>query len=520
MPEDATPSEVQSSKPKPRPSAKPRAVTRKSKAEREEYARKEAERAAERAKQDAVATLKTPVTHGAKDGARGGRAVVNKAERAYSSAASGVFGSGSGVRPERPRGALDLGVSEAIEGGEAQGRQLLQNAGSATASGPAIDLDGTIKPKSGVTGRGRGAKSAAQEDLMHMEEDDRDEQPRRDIERIWISSDEEEAVVVSRKGKQRRISRTPKPFAGLRPVRAARTAVDEHEESKDKKISQAPNTTEDNAVIDVGSSDDMQVDDAPLPDMSAAGCAVSVKKRAPSSPELTKRTVKKPSDSRTKPDPRVLSETVEEKAERLRLDEDIESLREAFLHKSDTDETIDSKGEEAVFGRSDHDRQRMFLFQLPPLVPQLYDPMTRQGQAGNVMDVDGVQVKAEDASSIPTANVDVAQKAADQGKPTTEAQPTMFTADAPANQRLPGGLVGKLKIHKSGKVTLDWGGTDIEVRYGTEVDFLQDVVCVETSDQPEAEEGVGISQKEGKAYAMGQVTRKMVLVPDWGRLYA
>jgi len=208
-----------------------------------------------------------------------------------------------------------------------------------------------------------------------------------------------------------------------------------------------------------------------------------------------------------------LIETFEEKAERLRLDEDIENLKEAFLHKSDTDDTIDSKEEEAVFGHTDHDRDRMFLFQLPPLVPQLYDPVTRQGEAGTMTEVDGVKVKAEDASSAPTANVDSAQKTADTGR-------TMFTADAPADQRLPAGLVGKLKIHKSGKVTLDWGGTDMEVRYGTDVGFLQDVVCVENAEQAETDEGDVPSQKEGKAYAMGQIKRKMVLVPDWGRLYA
>lgn len=506
MPEDGESSKSQSGTPKPRAAPKPRAVTRKSKAEREEYARKEAERAAERAKQEAAAVPRTPAARGGRGGARGGKAVVNKTERASSSVAGGVFGAGSGARLERSKAAVDLGVSEALDGGEAQGRQIIQDAGTATATGPVIDVEGSGTKKSGAGGRGRGTKAAAQEELIHMEEDEREDQPRRDIERIWISSDEEDDVIVSGKGKQRRVSRTPKPFAGLRPVRAARTAVEEQEDGTEKKNIKPNATTEENAIIDVGSSDDMQVDDAPLPDTSAAAGAVSIKQRAPSSPELTKKTLKKPSDSRTKPDPRILTETVEEKAERLRLNEDIESLREAFLHKSDTDDTVDSKEEEAVFGRTDHERDRMFLFQLPPLVPQLYDPVTRQAQASNTTGVDGVQVKAEDAEAV--------QKAADSNTP------TMLTADAPATQRLPAGLVGKLKIHKSGKVTLDWGGTDMEVRYGSEVDFLQDVVCVEPPNQPEADGDDPTTRPEGKAYAMGQVKRKMVLVPDWGKLYA
>jgi len=507
---------------KPRAATKPRAVARKSKAEREEYARKEAERAAERAKQEAAAGPKTPAIRGGRGGARGGKAVVNKTDRASSSVTSGVFGAGSGARPGRARGAVDLGVAEALDGGETQGKQLIQDAGTATAVGPVTDVESTATGKRGAAARGRGTKASAQEELIHIEEDDLEEQPRRDIERIWISSDDEEDTIVSHKGKQRRTSRTPKQFAGLRPVRAARTAVEEHEENREKKEIKPNATTEDSAVIDVGSSDDMQIEDGPLPDTSAATGAVSVKQRAPSSPELTKKTLKKPSDSRTKPDPRILTETVEERAERLRLDEDVERLKEAFLHKSDTDDTIDSKEEEAVFGRTDPNGDRKFLFQLPPLVPQLYDPATRQAQVGNTIDVDGVQVKAEDAASAATANANAntSQKGADQTKSTAEVPTTMYTANAPPSQRLPSGLVGKLKIHKSGKVTLDWGGTDMEVRYGTEVDFLQDVVCVETPNQPDGEEGDAASRKEGRAYAMGQVKRKMVLVPDWGRLYA
>ena len=61
----------------------------------------------------------------------------------------------------------------------------------------------------------------------------------------------------------------------------------------------------------------------------------------------------------------------------------------------------------------------------------------------------------------------------------------------------------------------------MEVRYGTEVDFLQDVVCVEDENSAMKEE-IDKSMLGGtsKAYAMGQVNRKMVLVPDWSRLYA
>ena len=34
------------------------------------------------------------------------------------------------------------------------------------------------------------------------------------------------------------------------------------------------------------------------------------------------------------------------------------------------------------------------------------------------------------------------------------------------------------------------------------------------------EEGASVKETIGKAYALGQVHKKMVLIPDWGKLYA
>ena len=344
---------------------------------------------------------------------------------------------------------------------------------------------------------------------MPVSDEDLEDQPRRDIERIWISSDEDDDAIVSQKGKQRRLSRESKPTFGLRPVRAARTLVEELEDAAKEKKSIKPDKIDDNnAIIDVD-VDQMQVDEP----------AAVVKKDPPSSPELSKKLLKKV-DTRMK-DSKLLTETIEERAERLRMNEDIEKLREEFLHpqnKSDSDETIDSK-EDTVFSRTDHDR--MFLFQLPPLVPQLFNPadrVTTNGDTMNADGVDGVQVKAEPGTSSMTNDQDNTRN--DPSNTKTEPSPSVFTASSVNSERLPHGFVGKLNIHKSGKITLDWGGTDMEVRYGTEVDFLQDVICVESAGVPDAAADEEATEKVGKAYAMGHVKGKMVLVPDWGKLYA
>ena len=60
-----------------------------------------------------------------------------------------------------------------------------------------------------------------------------------------------------------------------------------------------------------------------------------------------------------------------------------------------------------------------------------------------------------------------------------------------------------------------------EVRYGTEVDFLQDVLRVEgPAAQVEEDENATTTEREGQAYSLGQVKKKMVLIPDWAKLYS
>lgn len=499
--ESSAPSKASTTKLRATP--KPRAITRKSKAEREEYARHEAERAKERAAQDAAQASPLPSTRSREGttGVRGG-GFARKTDRTSAPITHGVFGAGSGARPERSRGPVDVGQSEALEG-----QSLTKSDIDITATRPVIDVDGTnTGRKAGAGGRGR-ANKAPEEEYVQMEEDDVDEQPRRDIERIWISSDEDEDAMASRKGKHKGVGRPQKSFTSLRPVRAASTVVEVREDGKEKTRPKMGRSLVDNAIVDV-ESDEMQVDE-----LSAAR-TTSVKRDIPPSPELTRKTLRKSSSSSKPKDARLLAETLEEKAERLRFQEDIQKLRDAFLQKSDLEDTVESHEEDAIFGRTDH--ERMFLFQLPPLVPQLFDPATRQAQQAT--EVDDVRIKAEDVVA-PSSMTQISAKSTDQSKSQVEAPPPLFTAEAPAAQRFPQGLVGKLNVHQSGKVTLDWGGTDMEVRYGTGVDFLQDVVCVDTPPTTEDTDGL-FHEREGQAYAMGQVKRKMVLVPDWSKLYA
>ncbi|RYO88076.1 hypothetical protein DL766_007104 [Monosporascus sp. MC13-8B] len=126
---------------------------------------------------------------------------------------------------------------------------------------------------------------------------------------------------------------------------------------------------------------------------------------------------------------------------------------------------------------------RMYLFQLPPILPPLAKPSPDGGVQEAPIDVDSQhdeapKVKREDGAAGPLP----------EG----------------------GGYIGRLNVRRSGKVELDWGGTTLTLGNGTETEFLTTAVMLETRehpDNPEALTGVG--------YGMGQVMGKFVLTPVW-----
>lgn len=481
---------------RPRATARPRAgLLRKSKAEREEYARKEAERAQER---DAAEAKKNAAASRGRGASKSGRGDRNTAFASKNQGpATGVFAGGIGSAPSRSR-TVDVGISEAVGGGIG-GATLPQLQGQTEESSRTGGSGGGRGDGGGAGGRPAG--KATEDISLEIEHDD--EQPRRDIERIWISSDGDEDVVTDRKDKQRRDSRTlrTKLNIGPRPVRAARTVLEAEEHDLTKKGRAVPKKSqakEDVAILEV-SSEEMQMDDETGRD-----------RVVPSMAQPRRKSMRK-SFSKEQKGSNIINETVEEKAERLRLDADTAKMRYELLPhtKSDSDDTVDSK--EATFEQTN--RRKMFLFQFPPLVPQLYDPSIPVGLP--VAQVDGepssTHIKTE------TATMD------GSGSKTADA-PSVFTASSPSSQRAPSGFVGKLNVHKSGRVTLDWGGTAMEVRYGTEVDFLQDIVMVEPPEELGSDtmtaDGDRPKEKVGTARAMGQIRQKMICIPDWNTLYA
>ncbi|PLB37338.1 putative DNA-directed RNA polymerase III RPC4 [Aspergillus candidus] len=160
---------------------------------------------------------------------------------------------------------------------------------------------------------------------------------------------------------------------------------------------------------------------------------------------------------------------------------------------------------------------QLFLMQFPPMTPNLVAP--------------------GEASSAPTEN---ATEAAPPQQPTGETAPQ---PDAPVKQeygvevldgpdessatrepprvvtatdwQLNAGRVGKLNVHASGRVTMTWGGISFELDRATAVDFLQEAVIASTPPGASVEDE---PEEERKVWAMGQLSGKFTVMPNWGEM--
>lgn len=195
--------------------------------------------------------------------------------------------------------------------------------------------------------------------------------------------------------------------------------------------------------------------------------------------------------------------TAEDHAEYERYQRDLFSLTHELAHAE-----INDQGEETV---EDHKKDRTYLFQFPPVVPDLLPQKP-------------LFVKDEPAEE-PTPEAPTETTISIPGAPEPATAPVIKIEDdekdrskRPAHlPKLASGLVGKLQVHKSGKVTLNWGGASLELHKGMNTTFLQDVVLVKRDeDAPVA--AVAKGAIGGEAMAFGQVRGKFVVTPDWDRV--
>ncbi|OLL26404.1 DNA-directed RNA polymerase III subunit rpc4 [Neolecta irregularis DAH-3] len=118
--------------------------------------------------------------------------------------------------------------------------------------------------------------------------------------------------------------------------------------------------------------------------------------------------------------------TVEEKEEEERIDHGMRILAAEFGDRMVTDEGIEVGGES---------EGKLFFFQLPPVMPafDLLDPSIAKMEQGAVT-----------------------TKSLDSGKISIPSNSKMYAWPPPD------GIVGQLRVHRSGKTSIRWGGVDLQ----------------------------------------------------------
>lgn len=204
-------------------------------------------------------------------------------------------------------------------------------------------------------------------------------------------------------------------------------------------------------------------------------------------------------------------ETVEEREEQERHVEGVESLKEELASMGTSTATDPfaketQSEEQGAAGELTERNGRLYLFQLPPLTPMLFDS-EKETASINGADPPSTANNGPNEPSTkdtkPTASVTVKKE---EGTDKATSEPRALTAAM--HQKLPDGRAGKLKVHKSGRVTMEWGEVDMEVHWGSEVDFLQDALLATPA-----------GEAEKTAWSLSQVKGKMVVTPNWEKMF-
>ena len=256
------------------------------------------------------------------------------------------------------------------------------------------------------------------------------------------------------------------------------------------------------------------------------------------------------------PAPKPPADTFPEAAPDTEVDTEMADARDGLAEDKDGEKDGSKEGEAAQQPVADRRADRVYLFQFPPILPDLLvGPSTVKKEAPpspelsrrtkpNIVagenNTDDTAIDLEDIPDISTATATNDVPNANAGA-NTQQNPVKVEElpDMPAsagqipNHPLPSGLVGKLRVHASGRVTLDWGGTSMQVGMGTDVQFLQDVMVTRFFQQEEKLEDLAGDRRQkqtqvkreedrdeekgpgGEVMGLGQVRGKFVVTPDW-----
>lgn len=548
-----------SSDAKPAIKFKPKAVVRRSKEEREAQKRIEAERRQQRIAEATAGMCNANLGYNRGLGSiqRGGRGGGSPSARARDEVASGPFGADIVSTPFPARGMARTRGSKQPSSSTTIGKdstRVKKEPGEATQGTtrtrkkrPAGDLS---KSAGGESSR---AKAWRPEKIDASSDEESDADPRIDIDKInlvsLLSEDEDDEDPITHRGRAS-MGGSNRSAWGLRPVRLDR---EEHvdravrvntEMSSHAKNDQARNeqdkpdesetfaTSTEVAVDQIrdeskGKGKEVEfVHDRRLQpgvNNGNAGTDLRVKiepdDRDASAVALEalggKNKAKKGRSISSKHPLKGTLQTQEDHQEWDRHQRDIVLLGNELATMGPALE--ESEGEGFVDEPQDPRHGKLYLFQFPPVTPHLVRP----DQAGPLpaLEEPAVTVVPENHSSRPSQTKTPAQQSGkgkdepgikkesdETANATKDVQAPYLTA---VDSQLPGGCAGKLKVHESGRVILDWGGTSLELSRGSDVGFLQDAVVINSL----------ASQEQAKqAWALSQIKGKFVVTPDWEKI--
>ncbi|CAG8903651.1 unnamed protein product [Penicillium egyptiacum] len=507
-PSSRPPSVLGGEPPKPVLKHKPKAVGRRSKQERDEIERLEQERHNERLKEAAA------IQRG-----RGGTA-----RRA------GFRGRG---------GPMAMGMSGFGGRGGKRGPGGFGGGGGGGGYGGGPGGAGSGYNRSGLTGGNRGR--------AYDSSDDEENELRVSIDHINLDSDEEDwDTPKDIKGKQ-----ASRSSGGLRPIRLERHEHKERvisvnmESSTSRTADLRKKAEKEKAANDVGRTPtkvkpEPRDDDTTMPDAIPHAedddflPEHNVRVRSAQSMSPTKRSTTELRSTQITPepeipDPRSLLHTKEEIDEYDRHMEDLAIIRDLLVPKESKKANTEAETAEgaaggkpaAVEGQEGHQPSeeqeegqeednplhgQMFLMQFPPMTPYLRIAGSAQ---------DNQHEAAAGAAAAPPQKA-IKREAGDDVEIVENTQPieskvnSVITAGQPWT--LPTGRVGKLNVHQSGRVTLDWGGISMELDRGAPVGFVQEAVILSKA-PPEPEEDT-----PKHVWSMGQLSGKFTVTPNWDEM--